>query len=100
MSAELNDKAAAEIDDLSKKLVKQDVKYIRIVGHTDSRGTDAYNKVLSRDRAESVRLRLKKAGMKASRMEADGVGPAQPIATNDTEEGRAKNRRVEIFVKE
>lgn len=100
MSADLNDKAGKELDDLGKKMVKEKVRYVKIVGHTDSRGTDAYNNVLSRDRAETVRLRLKAQGVKTSQMEAHGMGSKQPIATNDTDEGRAKNRRVEIFIKE
>jgi outer membrane protein OmpA-like peptidoglycan-associated protein len=72
---------------------------VRIVGHTDSDGDDASNLVLSRRRAESVKAMLvSEFGIDAARMEADGRGESQPVASNDTATGKANNRRVE-FVK-
>ena len=68
-----------------------------IVGHTDNRGTLAYNTDLSQRRAEAVAKSLgAKYGIAADRMVAKGVGPLSPLAPNDTEDGQAKNRRVEL----
>jgi len=72
---------------------------IRIEGHTDSRGKRASNLALSQARAESVRQYLVGLGIDASRLEAIGFGPDQPIETNKTAAGREKNRRVEFFIK-
>ncbi len=67
---------------------------IRVEGHTDSAGSEGYNLLLSQRRAESVRDFLIKAGVPKDKLEAKGYGETDPIATNDTTEGRAKNRRV------
>ena len=67
-----------------------------VVGHTDNIGGQAYNLGLSKQRAESVKSWLVAHGINADRISAKGVGKTQPIAGNDTEEGRDKNRRVEI----
>jgi outer membrane protein OmpA-like peptidoglycan-associated protein len=67
-----------------------------IEGHTDSRGADDYNMRLSRRRAEAVRDFLVAQGVPGSRLQAVGLGEAMPIASNDTPEGRANNRRVEV----
>ena len=71
-------------------------RQVRLSAHTDSTGSDKYNEALSQRRAESVRQYLVSHGIDASRIEAHGYGESQPIADNATEEGRAKNRRVEI----
>ena len=71
---------------------------IRIIGHTDSMGPDEVNQRLSEGRANSVRDDLIRRGISADRIEADGKGEHEPIAPNDTEEGRAQNRRVEFIV--
>jgi len=68
-----------------------------IKGHTDSKGSDAYNLKLSQRRAASVRQFLIENGIDSSRLEAIGYGETQPIASNDTSEGRAKNRRIEFY---
>ena len=73
---------------------------VRIVGHTDSTGSDAINNPLSMDRAASTRNYLTARGVDGRRIAIDGMGERHPIATNDTAEGRARNRRVEIFVGE
>jgi len=73
---------------------------VRIIGHTDSTGNDAINNPLSLDRAESVRDYLAARGVAASRIEIDGRGSHQPVASNATDEGRARNRRVEILLRE
>lgn len=72
---------------------------IRIDGHTDSAGSTEHNLVLSRNRAQAVRDHLvSKAGLDGARMQTHGYGESRPIASNDTEEGRERNRRVEIIV--
>ena len=71
---------------------------IRIEGHTDSRGSRTHNTDLSQRRAESVRAYLIERGIDADRLTAQGLGPDQPIADNDTDEGRALNRRVEFHI--
>lgn len=73
---------------------------VEIAGHTDSVGTDAYNNRLSQQRAEAVRTYLIQGGVQASRITARGYGETQPIADNGTEEGRGRNRRVEMRVLE
>jgi len=73
---------------------------VRIVGHTDNTGSDAINNPLSEERAVSVRNYLQDRGISGSRIETAGRGDHEPIADNNTEAGRAKNRRVEIFLRE
>lgn len=73
---------------------------IRIIGHTDSRGGDAINNPLSMARADSVKNFLSDRGVASHRIETSGRGAREPIASNDTEAGRARNRRVEIFLRE
>jgi OOP family OmpA-OmpF porin len=73
---------------------------IEIAGHTDTDGEDAFNQSLSEKRAQAVTDYLVKAGLPASRFTATGYGSTQPIASNDTDEGKAQNRRIEFVVKE
>lgn len=73
---------------------------VRIVGHTDSTGSDAVNDPLSLSRARTVRDYLEDRGVPASRLMIEGRGSRQPVADNATDAGRAKNRRVEIFLRE
>jgi OOP family OmpA-OmpF porin len=74
------------------------IKKIRVEGHTDSDGEDAYNKKLSQQRADAVKSFLVKAGIGGNLLQAVGYGEEKPIAANDTEEGKDKNRRVEFVV--
>ncbi|WP_024539732.1 OmpA family protein [Comamonas badia] len=73
---------------------------VRIIGHTDSTGSDAINNPLSLERATSVRNYLADRGVNAAHVQVSGRGSHEPIASNDTAEGRAHNRRVEIYVGE
>ena len=73
---------------------------VRIIGHTDNTGSDAVNNPLSLDRAASTRNYLTGRGIDGRRISIEGMGERQPIATNDTAEGRSRNRRVEIYVGE
>ncbi len=71
---------------------------LKIVGHTDNVGDAAQNQKIALDRATAVKDSLIKAGVPAERVIAEGAGPDRPIASNDTEEGRAKNRRIELTI--
>ncbi|MEM0899706.1 MAG: OmpA family protein, partial [Pseudomonadota bacterium] len=72
----------------------------RVEGHTDSRGSRSLNQGLSDSRANAVRDYLVNAGVSADRLQAQGFGEANPIASNQTPEGRAQNRRIELTVVE
>ena len=67
-------------------------------GHTDSTGDPAANKKLSQDRADAIKARLVQGGIAEPRLSTAGFGAEKPVASNDTEEGRAKNRRTEMVV--
>jgi outer membrane protein OmpA-like peptidoglycan-associated protein len=67
-----------------------------IIGHTDNQGGRSYNQKLSEDRATAVLEWLIDSGIESGRLKAKGEGMDQPVATNDTEEGRALNRRTEV----
>lgn len=72
--------------------------YVEVVGHTDDVGDDSYNMTLSEQRAESVRDYLVSKGLDANKVGTVGKGESQPIASNNTDEGRAENRRVEVLL--
>ncbi len=73
---------------------------VSVEGHTDSKGTDEYNLKLSLRRAAAVKAFLVKEGVADSRLTTRGLGESQPVASNDTDDGRAQNRRVELKVQE
>ncbi|MBX2872311.1 MAG: OmpA family protein [Saprospiraceae bacterium] len=84
-----------ELERLAKFIQEQDV-IVEISGHTDNVGAATYNKGLSKNRAEATKQYFVKSGVGAARIKALGYGMDRPVASNDTEEGRAQNRRVEI----
>ena len=88
------------LDKFAASLVQNPATTVTIIGHTDSTGTDAVNNPLSINRAASTRDYITARGVAVSRISIDGRGSREPIASNDTAESRAKNRRVEIFVAE
>lgn len=88
------------LDRFATTLNENPVTTVSIIGHTDSTGTDAINNPLSVNRAASTRDYLVARGVAANRIAIDGRGSREPIADNNTVEGRAKNRRVEVFVAE
>lgn len=88
------------LDPFAASLRDDPATRIDIVGHTDSTGSDAINNPLSVERAQSVRDYLAARGVSPSRIRAEGKGSYQPIADNSSESGRAKNRRVEIYIAE
>jgi outer membrane protein OmpA-like peptidoglycan-associated protein len=97
--AELLPLAKQKLDEVAKALIDLDAKQtITVEGHTDSRGADDMNQKLSEDRASSVRAYLVERGVKPERIKSVGRGESNPIASNDTPEGRANNRRVEIII--
>ncbi len=90
--------AQAKLADLVSKTQGVNLEVIIAVGHTDSIGTDAYNQKLSIRRAEAVKEFLVSKGVERNRVYTEGKGEAQPVASNKTAAGRAKNRRVEVEV--
>lgn len=88
------------LDQFAQGLANQPNTEIRIVGHTDSTGSDAINNPLSVNRAASARNYLVSRGVSGQRIQIDGRGSYEPIASNATEAGRARNRRIEMFLAE
>jgi len=97
-SAEITPDSAAVLDRAVEALGKRPHLRVEVAAHTDSRGSAAYNQALSERRARSVMNYLIAHGVDASRLRARGYGESQPVASNATPEGRAKNRRVELRV--
>jgi len=97
-SAEVTPKGLAIIKRVAEKLKKFGGYKIRVEGHTDNVGSYDYNLKLSKDRAASVMKELIKLGIDKDRISSEGFAFDRPIAPNDTEEGRAKNRRVEFLL--
>jgi outer membrane protein OmpA-like peptidoglycan-associated protein len=85
--------------DRAAQVLKRSMRPILIEGHTDNDGSLAYNMELSRARAESVAKALIERGVPAERITTKGLAYLRPIASNDTPQGRASNRRVEILVR-
>jgi outer membrane protein OmpA-like peptidoglycan-associated protein len=88
--------SAKELQQLAEYLMKNENMTAEIIGHTDNVGKPEANKTLSRLRAESIKRFLINFGIKASRLNAVGMGDTQPKTSNNTEEGRLMNRRVEV----
>jgi OmpA-OmpF porin, OOP family len=96
--SDLTPSAQSQLDALMGKLQNADVVSIKVIGHTDSVGSDSYNQALSERRASSVAAYLLSQGLDPNKLTSEGKGKSQPVADNDTEEGRAKNRRVELHI--
>jgi len=96
--SDLTAAARSQLDGLMGKLSHANVASIRVVGHTDSVGTDAYNEGLSERRASSVVEYLLTQGLAPEKLTSEGKGESEPVADNETEEGRAQNRRVELHI--
>ena len=94
----LNDQSRALLDKVTEWLKDNPDLNVEIAGHTDDRGSDAYNQKLSENRAKAVYDYLTSHGISKSRLSYKGYGESQPIATNETDEGRQKNRRVELHI--
>jgi outer membrane protein OmpA-like peptidoglycan-associated protein len=95
---ELKPESEVELKTVIQLLNANPQMKIEISGHTDNTGSDAHNKELSANRATSVKTYLEKFGIAPLRLVAKGYGSSKPNASNDNEEGRAKNRRIEIRI--
>ena len=84
---------------IANVLKSYDKTVIHIVGHTDSTGSDQYNQGLSERRAASVASYMGGQGLPGTRVRQEGRGESQPIASNDSADGRKRNRRVDIVIK-
>ncbi|HEY0505315.1 MAG TPA: OmpA family protein [Lysobacter sp.] len=84
------------LDDVARTLQEYNQTVVEVAGHTDSVGSDAYNQKLSEQRAAAVASYLQSRGLNRERFIVVGAGETRPVASNDTEAGRAQNRRVEI----
>ena len=98
-SATIMEENFANLDAIAEFLKENDKIAVKIEGHTDNIGSEGYNKNLSERRAKSVGDYLIKKGIDSSRITTEGLGFSKPIASNDTEEGQAQNRRTEIIFK-
>ncbi len=96
--SDLKPEGKATLDRIAKDLSKIKLEVIIAVGNTDSVGTDAYNMALGQRRAQSVKAYLVSKGVDGSRIYTESKGKSNPVASNATAEGRAKNRRTDIEV--
>lgn len=96
--SDLNANAKASLDKLRTTLLKYPETNITVIGHTDSKGTTKYNQTLSESRANSVATYTSQNGIDNNRLTTIGKGETDPIATNETAEGSASNRRVEFVI--
>jgi len=96
-STELTEDAKSVLTKVVRTLMHYTEMHLEISGHTDSTGSTELNNKLSRKRAESVKRYLINQGIEGSRLRAIGLGSYYPITSNETEEGKAKNRRIEFF---
>ncbi|MBY8966877.1 OmpA family protein [Algiphilus sp. NNCM1] len=99
-SARITPDARVILDDVADVLLDEPGLVVEIGGHTDSKGASAYNQQLSSERADAVVDYLLDRGVAPDQLEAEGYGETQPIASNDTEDGREMNRRVELRILE
>lgn len=97
-SSDLQPESAAVIERLTKILLGIGIGGTLVEGHTDSTGSPVYNQALSLRRAQAVKAAMIGAGMTEPSVRVIGLGETDPIETNDTEEGRAQNRRVVVIV--
>ncbi len=94
----LNSESRSIVERIGKSLLSVDIQRVRVDGHTDASGRDAYNEQLSLRRAKSVANALTAVGMRPENVETRGLGSREPVAGNDTRAGRMENRRVAIVV--
>jgi outer membrane protein OmpA-like peptidoglycan-associated protein len=99
-SANIKPELRGVLDTFATSLRGDQAAVLTIVGHTDSTGSDAINNPLSLERARSVKDYLAARGVPASRIETAGRGEREPVADNSTDAGRARNRRVEMYLRE
>ena len=98
-STRIRPSLAAALDAIAPALAAEPGVALKVVGHTDSQGSEMVNLRLSIERAEAVVAHLAERGIALERLGADGRGEADPLTSNATEEGRARNRRVELLLR-
>ncbi len=96
--AALTPESEPELKRMAQVMKDNTTLRIEISGHTDNTGTDAINEALSQARADAVKAYLLNAGISASRIQSKGYGSKKPKVSNETEDGRAQNRRVEFSI--
>ncbi|MDO7897255.1 OmpA family protein [Pseudomonas citrulli] len=94
----LNPASTEIVERIGKALLDAGIQRVRVDGHTDASGSQAYNEQLSKRRASSVGTVLASVGMRQENIELRGLGSSKPVASNDTASGRTENRRVAIVV--
>ena len=97
-SSTLKPEFRATLDKVAQSLIQYPNSLVDVYGHTDSTGSDAFNQTLSESRARTVMNYLISRGVPASRLRSQGFGETMPVASNDTADGRQRNRRVEIKI--
>jgi outer membrane protein OmpA-like peptidoglycan-associated protein len=97
-SSTLKPEFRATLDKVAQSLIQYPNSLVDVYGHTDSTGSDAFNQTLSESRARTVMNYLISRGVPAARLRSQGFGETMPVASNDTADGRARNRRVEIKI--
>ncbi len=98
-TAQLDENGYRVLDQVYRILKSHENLKLLIVGHTDAAGNETYNRELSKRRAQAVANYLKQKGLTGATFEIIGKGSSEPIASNNTQQGRQKNRRVEILIK-
>jgi OOP family OmpA-OmpF porin len=99
-SARIRPEFYSELDRIAAMLRANPAERLTLVGHTDAIGTEPHNQGLSERRAQAVAVYLQQAGAPGGRLITSGVGESQPVASNETPAGRARNRRVEITARQ
>ena len=97
-SANIRASSQSLLDAISQRIVGLGNKHVEVIGHTDNQGNPNNNLILSRARAEAVKVYLVQKGIAAERIVTNGLGDAQPVADNETPEGRTRNRRIEFRI--
>ena len=97
-SSNIRDSSKKILDEIAQRIVSLGAKTVEVIGHTDNQGNPSNNLILSRARAEAVKIYLIQKSIAAEKIVTNGLGDAQPVADNDTPEGRTRNRRIEFRI--
>ncbi len=97
-SSNIRDPSKKILDEIAQRIVSLGAKTVEVIGHTDNQGNPSNNLILSRARAEAVKIYLIQKGIAAEKISTNGLGDAQPVADNETVEGRTRNRRIEFRI--
>lgn len=97
-SSNIRESSKGILDEIAQRIVSLGSKTVEVIGHTDNQGNPNNNLILSRARAEAVKVYLIQKGIAAEGIVTNGLGDAQPVADNETPEGRTRNRRIEFRI--